>query len=470
MCVSLFDPEVAEMEEISLHESTSNFDSSLHVEIWLDIFSQLEQLTAKSDQDDSFEWQLFCLSLVSQYWSSLVRTVIFKRYSKLVTAYNFPKHDFILGHFTQLTYLYVYSTNYLTNHGLSKLTNLKTLSIDHNSLISDAGISRLTKLESLTLSFPTPRNYSTENIKRSAFVERMERKYGELIISDLSVQTLTNLRVLSVSQHYNRISDESLKRLTNLDTLRLTHIGFSHLKIGDAVINSLTGLRSLSLVKMRNLTNAALINLTNLTSLVIDSNDRISQISHLTGLLSLSLTSHNISDNEFQTLTKLHYLSMTGLSDLIINALSLETNTLDLSTSPNVHDFSLERLTNLTTLHVNNEITDHVISKLTHLQVLQLRGNEKVTNAGIRNLYHLTRLVINQNITPDGILKLTSLKELDLESETKFNYQSVLRLSNLKYVYYDLETEVEQQLFPSEKISHSHIKFLNENGYLLDFF
>jgi internalin A len=168
-----------------------------------------------------------------------------------------------------LTALHLNGNYIISNIGLKSLTNLQTLYLDGNSIIHSGGITALTNLTTLSI---------IQNRK----------------IHDYALQTLTKISTLILKTNHI-ISYRSVRYLTNLTYLDLT---CDTIMACDEMIQDLVNLRSLN-ISSCSISNTALINLTNLTSLDI-SNPMIQlammtdmSLKHLTNLTYL-----NASDNE----------------------------------------------------------------------------------------------------------------------------------------------------------------------------
>lgn len=284
-------------------------------------------------------------------------------------------NDFLLNQLTHLTVLQLSMKNRVTNHSLSKLTNLKELDYVHQGIISNETIGRLTNLESLII------RPHQEDIMyyRDGFLSNVFQSIrGPLRLFDTAQWNLHDLTTLKISfSYYVGFTDFSLKRLVNLRTLALKVDSASlyHVKdnISAETINGLTGLTRLTLKGMNYLNNETISSLTNLKQLKIQVNHKISRISHLTNLERIILYNFSIKiKEEFNSLTKLKSIKMLGMNNEILSFLSNDCDCLDLSCSPEVSDVGLMRFTNLTSLHANRHISDHVVSTLTKLSFLDM--------------------------------------------------------------------------------------------------
>jgi hypothetical protein len=278
-----------------------------------------------------------------------------------------------------LTSLCIDKSLALSNRCVSKLTNLRILSLVGNEVVSDIGITGLTNLTSL-------------DISRSQ------------LCTDIGVQDLLNLTSLSLRSNY-RITNSGIKHLTKLLVLDLNDNGM----IDDAGISDLLQLTDLNLGKdsisfSQNLiTGAGLSRLSKLTSLDLSRHENIldSALCQLHNLTSLDLSANG----------KITYHGVTGLSRLV--SLTLH------GMAFRIDGFTGKQLTNLTHLRVRppHLVIDEGLTLLTNLQTLEL---------DMMNNYI--------GITANGIGKMTSLKSLSMEFPELVFCSAIARLTNLTYL------------------------------------
>ncbi len=227
---------------------------------------------------------------------------------------------------------------------------------------------------------------------------------------------------------FNNISTlpDSINKLTNLIALNLSNNKISTLPDSIGKLTKLTVL-NLSNNKVSTLPNS-IYKLTSLTKLDL-SNNEISTLPDFICMLT-NLTVLNLGNNKISTLPNSSY----GLTNL--TKLGLNNN--EISTLPD----SICTLTNLTILNLsNNKISTlpDAICKLTSLTGLGLNNNEIFTlSDSISKLTNLTELGLNNNeisTLPDSICKLTSLTKLSLYgNEISTLPDSISKLINLTLI------------------------------------
>jgi hypothetical protein len=163
-------------------------------------------------------------------------------------------------------------------------------------------------------------------------------------------------------------------------------------------------------------------NLTGLTSLTLSDHSLsdLGPLSGLTGLTHLDLWVNSISDiSALSGLTALTYLDLTGNSVSDISALGGLVNLTELSLGSNsITDIgSLSGLSSLTALRLfNNSITDiDALSRLTGLTNLDLRLNSISDISGLSGLMNLMALTLHNNSIRDvsALSGLTGLGDVD---------------------------------------------------------
>ena len=244
------------------------------------------------------------------------------------------------------------------------------------------------------------------------------------------LQFATNLTYLRLAAHYwspeqhewinlNEISDLS----PLADLTKLTYINIpTNSRITD--LSHLSGLINLTELRLwnNNITDLSPISsLINLTTLDIGSNDRLSDLSPLSELINLrNLWAYynDVTDiTPLSKLTNLEILSIFANYITDITGLSNLTNLVHLDIGYNrIADITpLMDLTRLTFLGVGTKVTDlSALSGLTNLMTLRLGNNELTDIFGLSGLINLTTLWLQENeltdITP--LSGLTNLKTL----------------------------------------------------------
>lgn len=252
-------------------------------------------------------------------------------------------------------------------------------------------------------------------------------------IKSIALYNIFELRVFHSSNFQN---------LTKLAMYRNTYVDFS--------IHLSSTLKKLILTSNIHITNENLAFLTNLKSLSLRDNTKITCIKHLTNLCKLKLEDNKIEDLQLQYLTnitkldanylitdhslihltKLEYLSLKPTKFITDKSIVKLTNLRHLafnynSGSCNVTYQSLKLLTNLTSLKLSdNIIDDNQLINFTNLKTLNLYCiNNVVTGISIERLINLQFLCLHRNnhIMFANIYKLTNLTELEIRNCRNLN-------------------------------------------------
>lgn len=273
-------------------------------------------------------------------------------------------NDSYIVHFKYLIHLDSSFTNKITDESIQHLTNISILNC--NNVFTDWSLMRLTNLVSLDLK-------------------------DNSLIGDFSLQCLTKLKKLFLSEYSHKISDKSIELLTNLTNL---HLGCNKVNyITSESINKLTNLTSLNITGNEYIDSIKLPNLKSLyaNQLITDSSVLCEKITHLH-----CVDNEKLTDSILYTFPNLIYLSC-GYND-------------------NFTDDILYNLPNLTYLNCgfNLRFTDIGLSTLTNLKTLQCGYNSNFTDKSLPYLINLIFLTCgsNNNFTARGILNLINLEEL----------------------------------------------------------
>jgi hypothetical protein len=219
----------------------------------------------------------------------------------------------------------------------------------------------------------------------------------------------------------NEIIDEELKNLNNLTYLNLGINGY----ITDEGIKNLTNLRELDLLNNSIITINGFIGLTGLTSLDLSE-------SHDSGF------------------------GYKGIEKLI--------NLTKLHLSPSFTDSELKNLTYLTDLDLNDNeiITNHGIKEVTKLIKLYLGMSQLITDETLQHFTHLTYLNVgcNQSITDEGIKDLINLKALDLCNNARITGSGFKKLVNIT----SIDSEPNDGVSPP--LTNEGINYLKNLAYL----
>ncbi|AYV80736.1 MAG: hypothetical protein Harvfovirus5_40 [Harvfovirus sp.] len=303
-----------------------------------------------------------------------IKSVLFTNLTSLDICYGFVT-DSILAQLTKLTKLDIYDETPITNHGLSKLINLKQLDLTdiQSDKITDEGICPLTNLTAL---FIHGTRYISDDIFKHLQKLLELSITGDTIITDRGIYHCINLRSLTLYGPHIKITDITMQRLTNL-----TSLDISSLKLTD---KALIGLEALVFLGSgdNEITDDACKHLTNIKSLDLSLDEKLTDKILTSGLTSLNISSNDrITDEGLRSLIQLQKLSL--YHNVKITDYGLET------LGPSL--ISLK-------LYENENVTDRGICGLTNLLYLNISGNKKITDMGILPLKKLKRLDLGRSV------------------------------------------------------------------------
>lgn len=278
-------------------------------------------------------------------------------------------------------------------------------------------------------------------ISKHQFMKRLKViQYNNIKITN--IDHLKNLEYLKATYDCN-ITDAHIINLTNLTTLKI----FMNPKIGN--VSQLTKLKTLYLNHDSRIIRdiGGLINLTELNT---ECNDKLLGIDMLTNLKILYMTDNNANLNGLTNLETLHLgynEHITNLNHLVnLKHLYLKngnfptvnpgidklTNLEFLNISHNMFINDLNSLVNLNTLIANecDNITDESIKKLVNLTRLEINYSQ------IKNVNHLTKLEILSMYGNDKIIEISNLERLSSLNfggkDNKISNLELNKLTNLK--------------------------------------
>jgi len=440
-----------------------NCFSLLPSEIWGHIFSNLDWITLFKASAVSVEWHkeipnwIFSLNLdddrrrvgqdtpLGRYVSSFTDTYIAKFVNLHFLSLNYNK---VIGNkglmsLKYLAHLIISNNEKITNKGIKNLVNLTHL--ECGPKIGNEGLRFLTNLKHLDLYYA---NVSDEGIKHLTSLTSLKLDAHECEISNDGVKELTNLTMLTLN-YGSTIDNDGLKYLTKLKYLRLNQYS----SVNDEAIKHLPSLTFLDLTyndhlstRIDRISNEGVKGLTNLTKLKL--NDLVSDegIQGLTNLISLKV-GESVSGEGLMRLNRLTSLDLTH-NDLVkfshIEHLTSTLLKLNLSSNHVIQDEDLIPFTCLRSLKLNYnfDISDNGISKLTGLTFLDISGDEGygselISNEGVSNLTNLTFLDVSDNfhskVTNEGISKLTNLTRLNLCCNERIDISKLTHLVNLQF-------------------------------------
>ncbi len=350
-----------------------------------------------------------------------------------------------LEHAINLTELYLYGNNAISEVSLSDMPNLEILNLSNNPLskvslsnmpslthlvgfygnaISEVSLSDMPNLESLSFSESTISKLSMSGLTNLKRLSLYESTVSKLSLSDIPSLTELNL--------HGNLSEVSLSNLPNLKRLHLNN---------DKSISEvfLSDLPSLTYLNLQNnlLSEVSLSDLPNLTQLSLD-NNLLSEVSlsNLPNLTYLNLQNNNISKVSLSGLTNLTQLHLRDNAISDVSPLSGLANLTELLLSRNaISDVSpLSGLTNLTHLYLSgNAISDvSPLSGLPNLTRLLLSDNA-ISDVSLSGLPNLTDLYLIRNAISDvsPLSGLTNLTELLLTDNAISDVSPLSGLTNL---------------------------------------
>lgn len=291
-----------------------------------------------------------------------------------------------LKNLAHLTYLDLTGHTRIYDSGIRLLTNLRSLAFS-KCLITDQGLSQLTSLVALAIDGAGYDGY----------------------VTDKGLALLTNITRLGIKDTLT-VTSATLTRLRSLKHLELRGV---HAIFDDHVVALAPCLESLALTGNDRLTDTAIIALTNLTSLFLRFDNRISgeAISRLTGLRSLVLDNNwRITDNAFMGLHNLESLSITSNATLSGSAMRHLTN---------LRELSLGRVEMLRNQELTRKCFGYIADSLTTLRLSSLTFPLSDDDLhSFPNLVHLALSSCGQCIiTCDGLDKLKKLLKFEMNSQ-----------------------------------------------------
>ncbi|AYV83439.1 MAG: hypothetical protein Hyperionvirus7_10 [Hyperionvirus sp.] len=358
--------------------------------------------------------------------------LLMKNLTDLTLWHNIPPAIYI-KHLPMLKTLSLYAHNLMTDEHLLNLTNLTCLkfmeqsyNLDRQPGITDAGLGKLINLNHLRLDLDNDR-ITDDSIRKLSNLTYL-LIIGNNHISDSSIENLKSLKKITLYLTIN-ITGASLLKLPDLEELNL----YQGVNITDDSLIFLTNLKALSLYIGVNISDRSLIYLTNLTHLCICESREITDISlsKLINLETFMLSGYNkCTADSFKCLTglkSLHLNYTVSTSDNDLRSLTHLTH-LDIMGPMNITDALLETFINLKSLKLwlseSTKVTSKCLKNLGRLEDLQIYGNIIYEN-DIRHLTNLTKLNLmgGKYVRGGGLpgrSNLTSL-EISCQMESTFN-------------------------------------------------
>lgn len=370
----------------------------------------------RSDVFFFMEKELKLLSFVSRSWFSIIREFVL-RYFRKNPAYSswvlacfkdtlevlrlddkeYRITDNVLQKMTNLKELNL-SICDIRSRGVENLTNLTKLNIGFYYKLDPECIEKLTNLESLNM---TDVDVPFESIMKLPFLRDLTLSTRDELLYD-GVEKLSNLTRLEVLEYeetgkYDHIVHPGLSRsLLPKSESELHDVQFA-LETLQEVIPSLVNLRSFAYEGNSTFSCLSLTELPDLSSLELSGSILqlcLEDLELLTNLTCLRIIHTNARDNDLK--------GLTSLSSLTFHR------------SLGISDVSLENLSDLEFLEMNEEITDNQLRKMTQLKSLSLCRNQIISDFGIMTLTKLTYLDLglNLNITDVGVHPLIQLRSI----------------------------------------------------------
>ncbi len=238
-----------------------------------------------------------------------------------------------------------------------------------------------------------------------------------------TLHALVPLGVHTLEEWDYLASDAVLTRFSCLRTLNLTNV--SRDDVTDAALVRLAPhLTRLTLFNQRVVSDAALVQLSRLTCLKLETATTIqaASVTALPCLTSLNLYGDDPDPGE--------------LGDALLQSLAPRLTTLRLDNVFHFTDAGVAPLVHLTTLKLVSDelITDAALAQLPHLTHLNLRDNYAITGAAFGHLSRLTRLNLDDNnfITDAALAALPQLTWLSLDNNDVITRKGLLHLTHLE--------------------------------------
>jgi hypothetical protein len=366
----------------------------------------------------------------------------------------------------------------VTDAGLKAMTRLTSLNLICNKTITDSGLSNLSLLRTLILDANVISNASLVRLTGLTALTLMRCSH----ITMDGIRVLTNLTHLSLNEDRLKYPNDCLKKLTKLESLSLAY----NKVISDSAFSRLNNLTHLDLRKTEYVTDATMKHLTNLTSLIVSgSSDRITDEGLLCldptkmKFLSIQLTSvkpkiSNASVNRLTNLTTLH-IGCSGALTLdcmhsMHNITSLNLFAID---HQSFSDDGISHLTALTHLDLsyNKGITDESIKLFAPLlATLYLGPNKRITDDALSLCVNLTELDLfrNPNITNASLLHCTALLILRLERNSLITIDGISDTCLSRLTTLDLNSN--KMFCNADLLRFSNLSTLNlmYNNYITD--
>jgi Leucine Rich repeat len=335
---------------------------------------------------------------------------------------------------TNIKTLNISSCNKITDYGVSHLTNLIHLDISQNKILTNDAIKNLTNLKSLTLS---NENINGEGIETLTELEELHI-LGHYNISNKIMMCLTKLKILVIHTRESTINFCFLEHLKKLSEITLN--------IDDIRGDNIEYLKRIPIIhtyKKNLMYISNLDEISNIKSLTCHQSSNSNVISTLSNLEILIFDGCSLSNEQYlQSLTNLKKLTINFTISFPEDCLSNLSNLtcLDVYCCNWITDTTLSYLDKLKSLTIcSDNITNEGLKYLTNIKNLNITSCEQIDDDGLKYLSNVTILNIKYcpKITTLGISYLTNIEVLIISISQNIDYDSLLKLNSLLYIYAD---------------------------------
>ncbi|ECJ9746425.1 hypothetical protein FQR52_07730, partial [Listeria monocytogenes] len=330
--------------------------------------------------------------------------------------------------------------------GISRLTNLTSISLPNNSISTIDDLKGLTKLTSIILN----NNQITtidglENLKALTELEVMDNQLKSISLSNLTslqranfyknplLEELSCVNLPKISRIYSKnvstsatgliVNSTNLEALTIKNMPNISELSFTGLSLQSVDLNDLPRLTLLD-IRNNQLAQMNLGNISNLTNLyLIDNKFNDEEVASYTQANS-KISTLSMGNND---LSRIDYLQ--SLNNLAVLQIS----------STNISDLSPLRGKNMTDLYINNTPINNVdvLQTMTNLTRVEASNTQITDITGLENLDKLTTLLLQNNahlksVNLDG---LDSLTRIDLANNEVLTDLTLQRLAKVGHLY-----------------------------------
>jgi Leucine-rich repeat (LRR) protein len=310
-------------------------------------------------------------------------------------------------------------TDQIENDVLSNLSNLKTLDISGNNSITDIGLKNLTNLTSLK----SNGNITSDSVKYLTNLKELNLE-NNFLVSNLGIKNLFNLQHLNILNN-KKITDEGISLLTNLTSINMKCC----LSITNIGIKNLSNITQLNISQCPCITDEGIIGLTKLRKLVVTYKNKITvdcikQLSNLKHKMKILTFINSNNGYEIEKLWKIiihqidfiEAVKMINVSKTLCRLVYYNMESLEPYTKYIQEKQQL--LNDNNRMIFKSDIIIQILPKFAKLRKLDLSQNNSI-------LYN--------NINNDGLKLLTSLYSLNLDNNQIITNDSVRYLRKLDF-------------------------------------